>query len=81
MQALAYEMFQHEYDHVAYFNNKIGSTVPAPSKPVVRSPAQPRWCRTYSSCPFSHSLRSCHPPAAPLAVAAWTRPEQSRARH
>ena len=35
-QALALEIAGHEYDHVAYFNNKIGNTIVAPNKPVVR---------------------------------------------
>ena len=36
-QALAAEIAAHEYDHVAYFNNKIAlAGAVAPSKPQVR---------------------------------------------
>ena len=41
-QALAYEIAQHEYDHVAYFNNKIAAAgLAAPSKPQVRQALSP----------------------------------------
>ena len=69
-QALATEIYQHEYDHVAYFNNKIGSTVPIPSKPSVHSTSKMHQCWPVNAVVFAHGSsvepRAWQLPVSPL---------------
>jgi len=81
-QALAAEIAAHEYDHVAYFNNKIAlAGAVAPSKPQVLMLRVNNLLAQWARCKPAHATEAHYSPGLhliALMVLAWSRGSSGR---